>query len=157
MRWRPIFLLLVLGLGVVVWSAATCFPRQCDSSANCLKSCRCEDKSRNEIIDCPLFFMCDTEAGVCEDAYNMSCDEFCSTFAARGACGSKRCDDEDDCVRETTCQAEVSGQEPVPYSCAIRFTCEENEGGVCSTGYELDDPTFCTEFGPACLQAQAAP
>jgi hypothetical protein len=150
-------LLLAVALGTLLWTAATCFPRTCDTSANCLKSCRCEDKSRDEIVDCPLFFMCNTESGTCEDSYNMSCDEFCGTFAARGACGSKRCDDEADCDRKSVCQTEGPPDQQSAFECEIRFECDIEGAGVCSAGYGLDDATFCSQFGSACLAAQATP
>ncbi|MCP4504434.1 MAG: hypothetical protein GY822_31365 [Deltaproteobacteria bacterium] len=89
--------------------------------------------------------MC-ADNGICEDAMNQGCDEFCGNFAARGMCGSKRCDDERDCDRYAGCQTvDESGQPNGFFDCSRRFTCNQ-EAGACDTSYAtLSDTEMCQQ------------
>ena len=121
-------------------AGAQCFPRQCRSHEHCQRLCECSDTSTNTFVQCPMFFRCDTQAGVCADEYNMSCDEVCQRFAASGLCGSKTCDNEAECVREVVCKAvdSQSGQPVCEFGCPVTFRCEQDVG-ACEAAFA--DPT----------------
>lgn len=144
------FTVFVGGMAVLLLLAgAQCFPRQCRSYQNCERLCECTDNSNGSLIACPMYFSCDTRAGVCGDDYNMSCDEVCGRFAAREMCGTRPCSNEADCVREAVCRATdpQSGAVYCTYNCEFTFGCVEGANG-CEVDFGLDDLTFCARYCP---------
>lgn len=149
--WRK--LLYALPLLVVLsglLTGAQCFPRQCRTHEHCQRLCECKDNTTNTVLQCPMFFQCNVESGVCADEYNMGCDEICGRFAATGTCGSKTCENEAQCVRSAVCQAtnQQTG-ETCQYNCEVTFACEQDIG-ACEAGFAVDDNTLCQSCPPTC-------
>ena len=99
--------------------------KRCDTSAGCVKSCICNDVANSVRIQCEIMFNCDAQSGVCDPGYDKSCDEFCTTYAAIDACGSRQCTEDKDCVKRCEC----STQEGIFY-CDMPFACDK-EHAVC--------------------------
>lgn len=125
-------------------AGAQCFPRQCRSHLNCERLCDCNDASNGTVVQCPMFFRCDVQNGICADEYNMGCDELCGRYAARDVCGSKTCSDESECVRQALCEARdpQTGALICSYTCEVTFACDP-EAGACEAAFGLDDGSLC--------------
>lgn len=130
--WKIVLVVLTM---LLLGQASSC-PRECDSADNCKRTpCRCTDASRpNSEVECGLTFRCETAPGVCEDDYNISCDELCQTYAARSLCDRRRCLDDGECLRQVTCPVIDANNQPVPgqsFNCDLIFTCD-TPNSVCA-------------------------
>lgn len=141
--------LLVAGsLGVIaaLASSSSCTPpKQCEDDSYCVRTCTCTSSATGQSFDCPVQFACG-ENELCETAYGeSSCDDLCQQFAARDLCGSKRCENENDCVREVLCNAydPNTGQLIETFTCQSIFACDP-EVFACEAAYvTTTDDALC--------------
>lgn len=151
----PLLAALALFCAALVFSGAQCFPRQCESPANCERSCDCVDSSANRTITCPAFFQCDLESRTCEDDYNLSCDEICGRFAATGTCGSLACDSNPQCVRNAQCAIlDAQGGLVCEWNCDNTFECSP-DSQTCEAGFAQPDEVLCAQ--PQCNPCGTVP
>lgn len=146
MRARLPLLLLVAPFVLLLLAGGNCAPRACENESHCFRECECTDTSRDISFNCGMNFLCSDE-GFCEDSFNMTCDEFCSQFAARGVCYSRRCDDERDCDRYTPCQAyDEATQQTTTFDCSRRFSCNQ-EAGACDADFaSMTNDQMCQQY-----------
>ena len=113
--------------------------KRCDTAAGCVRSCVCNDVANSIRIQCEVMFNCDAESGVCDPGYDKSCDEFCKTYAAIDACGSRQCGDDKDCLKRCSCETQAG-----IFYCDSPFACDKDHA-VCETAHR-DTPcdTICT-------------
>ena len=142
----PLAALLTLALALAAalpLLGAQCFPRQCNSPANCERVCECVDAQANTNFFCSARFQCDVQNNVCADDYNSSCQEICERFFANGLCGSQGCENAAQCVRDAQCAlADEEGGLICQYTCSRAFECLA-ETNVCEADFSLDDNTIC--------------
>jgi hypothetical protein len=83
----------------------------------------------------------------------MSCDDICNKFVANALCGSKRCDADTDCSRNTLCDVLDPDGNPtgVQNECNIPFRCSA-DGDVCEAASTLTDLQLCSS---CCLPQNA--
>lgn len=122
-----------------------CFAKECLDETYCVRECECTDSTRNTVTQCPIQFQCNVADQICDEAYNdLSCDEICTNYAARGLCGSKQCTTENECLRQTTCQAfdPGTGEQICSYNCDLLFACDADVN-ACEADYLLPDNELC--------------
>lgn len=134
-----------LGLLAGLLSGSSCAPKQCEDDSYCVRTCECTSSASGASFDCPVQFAC-AENDLCETAYNeASCDDLCQQFASRDLCGSKRCENENDCVREALCNAfdPNTGMIIETFSCQSVFACDP-EVFACEAAYvATSDDQLC--------------
>lgn len=141
LRAQKVAVLLTL-ICAVFLPGADCVPRECASNANCARVCECTDTQANQTFQCPLTYLC-AEGNTCEEQIFESCDEMCGRIAARGLCGTQRCNDETDCDRSVQCVATDQNGNQTSFACERRFDCDIDVG-VCEVDYSvLTDDQVC--------------
>ena len=120
----------------------SCFPRECQENANCIKTCDCLDSVTKNNTSCSMTFLCNAEERSCEAAYDMECNELCATYAANNLCGARRCNFDSGCIRTANCEVIDSSGAAQQIACTQNFICDDNLG-TCESASILDDSNFC--------------
>lgn len=117
--------------------------KRCDTADGCVKQCNCNDTANSVVIACQITFNCEPEGKVCDPGYDQGCDEFCKTYAAIDACGSRQCTEDSHCIKRCNCQSQTGDV----VLCSAPFACNK-EHSVCESAHR-DTPcdTICTACG----------
>jgi hypothetical protein len=109
---------------------------RCASDLDCVKSCPCGDGTT-----CTLGLSCVNT--LCELEETPICqvpEDFCQKYKDKGLCGSKKCDQNNDCLKR--CNPCLANFQPAGggnvtqcrYECKRTYTCLEDEG-MCDQSY----------------------
>jgi hypothetical protein len=145
---------LCAGFFLIAVAASGC-KRQCESSQNCIRQCRCTNTVTNNSRDCPIAYLCEPDQ-YCEAAYaDMSCDELCKTYDDKSLCGVERCDDNDDCTKNLSCPLADGNGVPTGQTIDCRFTfqCDVTASKSCDGASTIADASQCVLANPAIQNA----
>jgi hypothetical protein len=87
----------------------------------------------------------------------MPCDELCKTYDGNSKCGVERCDDNDDCTKNISCQLANNMGQPTGQTidCKFLFQCDVTGTQSCAGISSLPDLQLCVIAAPEITNALA--